>query len=67
MSFVILVLDLDDTLYDESTFVASGMAAVASFLARPARAPVGEIRERLMGCWQRRPRHTFDTLLADHG
>lgn len=68
MSSVILVLDLDDTLYDESTFVDSGFAAVAQFLSTTVDEPATELHARMQDLLAEHGRgRVFDLLLASAG
>ena len=57
---MIIVFDLDDTLYDERTYVMSGFAAVAEMLhdrfGWPVAASLGFMKRELQA---RRPRHGF--------
>jgi len=65
---VIVVLDLDDTLYDEARFVDSGMRAVASFLADRLGEPPDRLAGDLRRILARDGRGTvFDTVLAERG
>lgn len=65
---MILVFDLDDTLYDESTFVDSGFAAVAAMLSPRLGTPPSILHERLRSLLLTHGRgHLFDLLLAEYG
>jgi putative hydrolase of the HAD superfamily len=65
---VILVFDLDDTLYPESTFVESGLSAVAHYLTPRLGAPAEELHERLGILLARNGRgRLFDDLLLEFG
>jgi putative hydrolase of the HAD superfamily len=65
---VIVVLDLDDTLYDEATYVDSGMRAVAAFLAPRLGDPVATLTEELRRVLEQDGRGAvFDSVLAAHG
>lgn len=65
---MIVVFDLDDTLYDESTYVDSGMHAVARFLAPTLDRPAQEVLADLRRVLARDGRGAvFDTVLAEHG
>jgi putative hydrolase of the HAD superfamily len=65
---VILVFDLDDTLYDESAFVASGFAAVAAMLEDRLTTPAADLRARMLDLLAEHGRgRVFDLLLAEHG
>ena len=64
-----LLLDLDDTLYDEASYVRSGFRAVAGHLARRLDgADEDALARSLMATLQRQGRgKVFDTVLAAHG
>ena len=64
-----LLLDLDDTLYDELSYVRSGFRAVARHLARHlAGADECALARSMMAALQRQGRgKVFDTVLAAHG
>lgn len=65
---MILVFDLDDTLYPERSYVASGFAAVAAHLEQRHGWPAAETRAWLSQALQRHGRGAlFDRLLAAHG
>jgi putative hydrolase of the HAD superfamily len=63
----ILIFDLDDTLYDEMTYVLSGFSHVAKYLTEskgiPSKNSLQEMKEILDS--QGRG-HVFDTLLKNH-
>jgi putative hydrolase of the HAD superfamily len=66
MSFLILVLDLDDTLYPERTFVESGMNTVAHWLSKNYGVPQRSVFLRLLGELDSSGRgRVFDVVLAD--
>jgi putative hydrolase of the HAD superfamily len=63
-----LVFDLDDTLYDESTFVDSGFHAVAAMLAGRLDATVDDLHMRMRVLLAEHGRGAvFDLLLEEHG
>lgn len=63
-----LVFDLDDTLYDESTFVDSGFRAVASMLAGRLDTSSDSLHTRMTELLQEHGRGAvFDLLLGEHG
>lgn len=63
-----VVFDLDDTLYPESQFVASGMTAVAYWAAQQFAFPEKRTLEQLAELMRRGvDGHTFDHWLAMHG
>jgi len=63
---LILVLDLDDTLYPERTFVESGMNAVALWLSNNFGIPNESVFVSLLSELDRSGRgRVFDTVLAD--
>jgi len=65
---VILVFDLDDTLYDERSFVESGFAAVAAFLAPRIGRDTGDLRSRMVQLLDSDGRgRVFDQLLSESG
>ena len=65
---MILVLDLDDTLYPESTFVDSGFAAVAQHLSPILDVPAVELQERMRALLAEHGRgQVFDLLLTGLG
>lgn len=65
---MILVFDLDDTLYPERSYVASGFAAVAAHLQQRHGWPADETRAWLARALERQGRGAlFDRLLAEHG
>ena len=65
---MILVFDLDDTLYDESTFVLSGFKAVASHVAEKFNLDFDQILIKLKDILDVQGRGTiFDTLLRELG
>lgn len=62
------LFDLDDTLYRERTYVESGFAAVARFLAPRLGRPEAAVAERLSTLHDRDGRgRIFQSLLADAG
>lgn len=63
-----LLIDLDDTLYDERRYVESGMAAVAAILAARCGRAAEDIRQRLLGEIDRAGRgRVFDAVLPELG
>ena len=65
---MILVFDLDDTLYDESRFVESGFRAVARFGTQQFGWDEQESLAQMMGTLAREGRGAvFDRWLAAHG
>lgn len=63
-----VIFDLDDTLYPEQTYVRSGFAAVAAFLAPRIRATPASLAVRLAELHARDGRgRLFDTLIAEKG
>ena len=65
---MIVVLDLDDTLYHEATYVDSGMRAVAAFLAPRLAVPPDALADDLRRVLARDGRGAvFDTVLAERG
>lgn len=64
---MILVFDLDDTLYDEATFVDSGFDAVAHLLSPTLGASAHELHERMRDLLAEYGRgQVFDRLLDEH-
>ena len=65
---MILVFDLDSTLYDELQFVRGGLKAVADHLENLVQAPSREIYEKLWTLLQEEGRgHVFDEALRLYG
>lgn len=65
---MIVVFDLDDTLYDESTYVNGGLAAVAAYGATRFGWPAEESRAELAAILARDGRgRVFDCWLSTHG
>ena len=63
---MILVFDLDDTLYEEIQFVHSGFAAVARFLAKEQRLKAGPLQKRMIELLEKNGRgKIFDDLLRE--
>jgi putative hydrolase of the HAD superfamily len=60
----VVTFDLDDTLYKEADFVASGFAAVARKLESPARP---QLLTDLLALAARRKADVFDALIDQHG
>lgn len=66
MSSLILVLDLDDTLYPERTFVESGMNSVAHWLSQESQVSHGSVFLRLLDELDTSGRGlVFDVVLAE--
>ena len=64
---MLLVFDLDDTLYDEATFVDSGFRAVATMLSPRLHLPADELADRMHALMTQHGRgRVFDYLLADY-
>lgn len=62
-----LVFDLDDTLYDESTFVDSGFAAVAAMLESRLGVSAAILHDRMREVLDEQGRgRVFDVVLAEH-
>lgn len=64
---VIIVFDLDDTLYDELSFVRSGFSAVADFLSPILNKPRDMIFKGLCEELLMQRHHVFDRFLAKQG
>ena len=65
---MIIVFDLDDTLYDETTYVRSGFRAVAAFVQREWRVPRARMFAAMVRHLEREGRgRVFDTALAEFG
>jgi len=64
-----LLIDLDDTLYDEASYVRSGMTAIASEIARlPGAPPAGQVAAELLAELDRSGRgKVFDVILERLG
>jgi len=63
-----ILLDLDDTLYDEASYMRSGFAAVAARIAGMSGYAPGSVLEVLLDIERRDGRgHVFDTALAAFG
>ena len=67
MEKMVIVFDLDHTLYDESEFVLGGMRAVADDLSPQLKLDAEKIFQSLMQEVQRQRNHVFDRFLAKHG
>src|SRR5690349_1160914 len=64
---MVLVFDLDDTLYDETTYVKSGFKAVAMFLAEKFNLNEDEVYSDFLTEWQQKGRgKIFDNVLHKH-
>jgi len=63
---MILIFDLDDTLYDERTFAISGFRAVARFLKQRHNLPEKECFEEMRKIESERS-HIFDRVLQGYG
>jgi putative hydrolase of the HAD superfamily len=65
---MVLVFDMDDTLYDELTFVRSGFGAVADLLAPVCGASRAALLRQALAILDREGRgRVFDELLRAHG
>ncbi|MEI8366714.1 MAG: HAD family hydrolase [Parachlamydiaceae bacterium] len=64
---MVIVFDLDDTLYDESTFVRSGMQAVAKYLASVLQEDADKIFCGLDAALQKQRNGVFDRYLEGRG
>lgn len=65
---MVIIFDLDDTLYDEMTFVRSGMRAVAEFLHITHGLPFAKTYERLIRILEDEGRgRVFDIFLRENG
>jgi putative hydrolase of the HAD superfamily len=63
---MVIVFDLDDTLYDESTYVKSGFRAVAAMLAREYGVDPERAYRRMLAIVRREGRgRVFDRILAE--
>ncbi|HRD55742.1 MAG TPA: HAD-IA family hydrolase [Parachlamydiaceae bacterium] len=63
----IFIFDLDDTLYDELSYVYSGFLAVAKFLEKATKLPSKEIFQELKEILKSQDRgHVFDLFLKRH-
>lgn len=64
----LFVFDLDDTLYDESTFVQGGFQAVSLFLTKKLRTDPKLLLKEMLAILTRDGRgKVFNTLLKQHG
>jgi putative hydrolase of the HAD superfamily len=63
----ILVFDLDDTLYEELTFVYGGLKAAAEFLSPIVKEPVGKIFQEFKKEEKVRREGVFDRFLSKRG
>lgn len=64
----VIVFDLDDTLYDEMTFVRSGFKAVAAYLEEQKGIPAGQSYAEMIESLERDGRgKVFDAVLQNHG
>lgn len=64
---MIIVFDLDDTLYDELTFVHSGFRAISQFLNAHYSLPVEESYERMITALALGRGRIFDEVLGAYG
>lgn len=64
---MVIVFDLDDTLYEELSFVRSGFAAVADYLHPLLNLPRDQIAAALMNELQTQREQVFDRFLAKQG
>jgi putative hydrolase of the HAD superfamily len=67
MAGLVLVFDLDDTLYDEMTFVKSGFRAVAGYLGETGRIPATKALEFMEDRLKQGREGVFDDLLREYG
>ena len=67
MAGLVLVFDLDDTLYEELTFVKSGFRAVAGYLGETGRIPAAEALEFMLERLKQGREGVFDDLLREYG
>ena len=67
MAGLVLVFDLDDTLYEELTFVKSGFRAVAGYLGETGRIPAAEALEFMLERLKQGREGIFDDLLREYG
>lgn len=63
---MVLVFDLDDTLYDETTYVKSGFQAVARFLHKTCAVNEKQVFNQLMEELKKGRGRIFDTVLNMH-
>ncbi|MGQ0829626.1 MAG: HAD family hydrolase [Bacteroidota bacterium] len=63
---MVLIFDLDDTLYDETTYVKSGFKAVAQFLNKQFQLPEKKVFLELMDELKKGRGQIFDTILRKH-
>jgi putative hydrolase of the HAD superfamily len=65
---MVLIFDLDDTLYPEATYVEGGLAAVAAWLRETRGWDAGESLRHMRATLRREGRgRVFDRLLEQHG
>ncbi len=65
---MIFVFDLDDTLYDELTYVQSGFASVAHFVGETFGIPEDKLLTEFLDCLRRDGRGAvFDSVLTRYG
>jgi putative hydrolase of the HAD superfamily len=65
---MVLVFDMDDTLFDELSYVRSGFNAVAVMLAPICARPAEKLLKEMMATLQTKGRgRVFDDLLTGHG
>jgi putative hydrolase of the HAD superfamily len=67
MAGLVLVFDLDDTLYEELAFVKSGFRAVAGYLGETGRIPATEALEFMLERLKQGREGIFDDLLREYG
>ncbi len=67
LSDMILVFDLDDTLYEEITFVKSGFKAVSKFLAPIVNCSSKSLFEEFVNKLQQGRGSIFNDVLSEHG
>lgn len=64
---MVLVFDLDDTLYEERTFVESGYTAVAGYLEKTRKFPAAETFDFMRRRLEQGREEVFDDLLREYG
>jgi putative hydrolase of the HAD superfamily len=64
---MVIVFDLDDTLYDETTYVKSGFKAVAAYLAKQFNLPEKKLFSQLTEELENGRGSIFDSVLKIHG
>lgn len=64
---MVIIFDLDDTLYEEQTFVYSGIKAVSLFLAPILEHPAETLEREILVAFAETRLHLFDRVLACYG